>query len=127
MSAVPKAIQAVILFSTLFGVLFLWEVHPVLPPAVFDFVAFGWVLFVTDCALTFVRPRASYYLGMVLAVLAFTATVSQPQHYALVENGNLLATVTIFVGSAAEILLIALVLYYLVSGPRGDPWSWPKS
>lgn len=127
MSAVPRAIQALILFSTVFGVFFLWEVHPVLPSAVFDFVAFGWSLFVVDSALTFIRPKASYYLGMVLAILAFAATVSQPQHYSLVESGDVLATVTILVGSAAELLLIALVAYYAVTGRRGDPWAWPKS
>ena len=116
MSSLPKAILGTIYFATLFGVPFLYEVHPVLPPAVFYSVAFGEALFVVDSALTFVRPRASYYLGLVLAVIAFAATVSQPEHYQLVASGDIPATATIFVGLATEVLLIVLVGWYAVSG-----------
>ncbi|MDG7030023.1 MAG: hypothetical protein JRN38_07265, partial [Nitrososphaerota archaeon] len=78
MSSLPRVIQGVIIFAALFGVLFLYEVRPVLPTDVFYSVALGEALFVVDGALTFIRPRASYYLGLVLAVVAFASTVSQP-------------------------------------------------
>ena len=123
MSILTRAIQGLILFATAFGVPFLYEVYPVLPSFVFDSVAAGWVLFIVDSALTFVRPRASYYLGLVLAVLAFAATVSQPQHFALIASGNLPATVTIVVGSAVELLLIALVLVYAFTERKKSPWA----
>ncbi len=125
MSALPRAIQGLILFSTLLGVLFLWQVYALLPAAGFAFVALGWVLFLVDSVLTFVRPKVSYYLGVVLAVLALAETVSQPEHYALVGGGNLLASTTIILGSAAQALLIILVAFYLFSERRKDPWAWP--
>jgi hypothetical protein len=123
MSRVERWIQGLILFATVFGVAFLYEVYPVLPSFVFDTVAFGWVLFVVDSVLTFVRPRVSYYLGLVLAAAAFLATVSQPEHYALITGGDVTATLTIIIGSAAELLIIALVLVYHFSGRKKDPWS----
>jgi len=125
MSALARMIQGLILFSTLLGVVFLWQVYPLLPTIAFDFVAVGWVLFIVDSALTFLRPKASYYLGLVLAVLALGETLSQPEHYALVGSGNLLAAVTIVLGSLALVLLIVAVGYYLVSERRRDPWAWP--
>ena len=126
MDAVPKAIQALIIFSTLLGVVFLWQAYPFLAPVgAFYFVAFGWVLFVVDSVLTFVRPVISYYLGLVLAVIALFETFSQPSHFSIVSSGNLLGAATIILGSAAEVLLIVLVPYYVVTSRRRDPWSWP--
>lgn len=122
-SAIPRAIQALILFSTVLGVFFLMQAYPVLPSFVFYFISFGWVLFVVASVLTFVRPRGSFYLALVLAVAALAATLSQPEHYALVESGNVPATITLFLGSAAEILIVVLTLYYFLAGQKGDPWS----
>lgn len=125
MVALPRAIQALILFSTVLGVFFLWQAYPLLPPVVFYGLLFGWGLFAVDSALTFIRPRLSYYLGMALAAIALTETLSQPEHYALVENGDLAATVTIVLGSASQALLIILAGYYVVTSRRKDPWAWP--
>ncbi len=125
MSIVGRAVQGLILFSTLLGVAFLWQAFPLLPRDVFYILLFGWALFAVDSALTFVRPRASYILGLVLAAIALTETVSQPEHYALVENGNLPATLTLVSGSVAEALLIILVVYYLFTERKKDPWAWP--
>ena len=125
MSALPKAIQGLILFSTLLGVIFLWQAYPLLPAIAFDIVAFGWLLFVVDSVLTFLRPKASYYLGLVLAIAALGETLSQPEHYALVASGNLTATATLVLGSVSQAVLIILVIYYVVSERKEDPWSWP--
>jgi hypothetical protein len=125
LSGLTRAIQSTIIFCAVFGIAFLYEVYPVLPSFVFYSVASGWVLFVVDGALTFVRPKVSYYMGLVLAVAAFVATVSEPEHYALIAGGDIAATVTIVVGSAAELLLIALVILFVLAGRRGDPWAWP--
>lgn len=123
--SLPRMIQGLIIFSTVFGVAFLWEVYPILPPVVFDGVAIGWVLFAVDSILTFIRPKISFYLGIALAVIALTATLSQPEHYALVASGNIPATVTIVVGSFAEALLIILGVAYLMKSRKSDPWAWP--
>lgn len=117
--------QGLILFSTAWGAFFLWYARPSLPVEVFYFITFGWVLFLVDSALTFVRPKISYYVGAVLAVVALFATLSQPAHYALVQGGDTTATVIIVVGSAAEVLLIASVAWYVVSERKKDPWKWP--
>jgi hypothetical protein len=125
MAFLPRAIQGLILFSTLLGVVFLWQAYPLLRSDAFYFVTFGWALFFLDSALTFYRPVASYYLGFVLAVLALGETLSQPAHFAIVSSGNLLASATIVLGSFAEVLLIILVLYYIVAARKKDPWGWP--
>lgn len=125
MIGITRAIQGLILFSTVLGILFLWQAYPLLPPEAFDFVGAGWVLFVVDSALTFIRPKESYYLGLALGVLALGATLSQPEHFALIASGNVLATVTIVVGSISQALLIGFVAYYLISKRVEDPWAWP--
>jgi hypothetical protein len=121
----PRAIQGLIIFSAALGVAFLWLVYGLVPASVFDFVAFGWALFVVDGVLTFVRPLASYYLGFVLSLVALAATLTEPAHYSLVQSGNFSATVVIISGSVAEVLLIALVPYHLLSERRKGKWAWP--
>jgi len=122
-----RVIQGLIIFSAVLGVFFLWQAHPLLPPDVFDILTFGWLLFVVDSVLTFLRPKISYYLGLVLAVVALSETLTQPEHYALIENGNVPATVILVLGSVVEALLIAAVIWYIISGRRADPWAWPGS
>jgi hypothetical protein len=125
MNPVNRAIQGLIIFSALLGVFFLWQAYPLLPGEVFDILTVGWALFAIDSALTFVRPKFSYYLGLALAVIALFETLSQPEHYALVASGNLPATVTLVLGSTAQALLIILVGYYVISQRKKDPWAWP--
>lgn len=121
-----RVVQGLILFSTVLGAVFLWQAYQVLPSVAFDSVALGWVLFCVDSVLTFVRPFASYVLGLVLAVVALALTLSQPAHFALVASGNLLAATTIVLGSAAELLLIVFAAYYLLRARRTkDDWAWP--
>ncbi|HUI23341.1 MAG TPA: hypothetical protein VLY82_03000 [Nitrososphaerales archaeon] len=125
MVSAARVIQGLIVFSTVLGVFFLWQAHPLLPGDVFDILAFGWLLFVVDSVLTLVRPRISYYLGLVLAVIALSETLTQPEHYALVENGNVPATVILVLGSVAQALLIGSVIWFVISERRKDPWEWP--
>jgi hypothetical protein len=126
-AVVPRIIQGLILFSALLGVAFLWQAYPLLPGGVFDILAFGWFLFVVDSVLTFVRPLVSYILGLVLALVALSETLSQPAHFALVESGNLPATLTLVLGSAAQALLILFIGFYLIARRRKDPWAWPSA
>jgi len=119
-----KAIQATVLFSTVLGVAFLWQVYGLVPPFVFDFVAAGWVLFVADSALTFLRPAASYVLAFVLALLALASSLPQSAHYAFIQEGAIAPAATFIVGTAAQILLVILVPYhFLLGGRRGAPGS----
>jgi hypothetical protein len=125
MASAARAIQGLILFSAALGVFFLWQAQPLLPPDIFYILTFGWLLFVLDSVLTFVRPKVSYYFGLVLGVVALVETLSQPEHYALVENGNVPATIILVLGSLAQALLIIMVVYYVISERRRDPWAWP--
>ena len=125
MVSAARLIQSLIIFSAILGVFFLWQAHPLLPPDVFDILTFGWLLFVVDAILTFVRPRFSYYFGLVLAVVALSETLTQPEHYALVEGGNIPATIILILGSAAQALLIGSVFWYIISERRKDEWAWP--
>ena len=125
MVGVTKLIQGLILFSTLLGAVFLWQAYPLLPADVFYGIASGWVLFVVDSALTFVRPKASYYLGLVLGAAALAESLGQPEHYTFFQSGDVSAAAIFVLGSAAQALLIIFVVYYLISGRRKDPWAWP--
>ena len=125
MVSLKNVMQGLIIFSAVLGVFFLWYAQPQLPTNVFTILVFGWLLFVFDSILTFVRPMISYYLGLVLAVIALGETLTQPEHYALVESGNVPATVILVLGSVAQALLIASVIWYVISRRRKDPWAWP--
>ena len=118
MFSLGRAIQAAIVFSTLLGVVFLWQVNGLLPYMVFEFVATGWAFFVLDSALTFVKPRASYVLGFVLAVLALATSLPQAAHYAFIQAGELLPSATFILGSGAQFLIIALVPYFFLRERR---------
>ncbi len=113
------------MFSTLLGLAFLWEVNGILPGPVFDFVAVGWALFVVDSVLTFIRPVASYYLGLALAALALASSLPQSAHYALVESGLSFQAATFVAGSASQVLIIVLVIYRFLRGRKRDEWAWP--
>ena len=116
-----RAIQAVVLFSTVLGVPFLWQVEGLLPPYVFDFVATGWLLFLIDSALTFLRPRASYALAFVLALLALGSSLPQSAHYAFIEEGAILPSATFIAGTVAQALLLVLVPYHFLGKRRPSP------
>jgi len=125
MISAARLIQYLIIFSAILGVFFLWQAHPLLPPDVFDILTFGWLLFVVDSILTFVRPEFSYYFGLVLAIIALGETLAQPEHYALVESGNVPATIILILGSTAQAFLIGSVLWHVISKRKKDPWAWP--
>jgi len=120
-ASTDRLIQGLILFSTVLGVFFLWEVSSLLPSFVFDAIAFGWVLWVIDSVLTFLRPNVSYYMGLLLAFLTLGATLSQPEHYSLIGSGNLEAAATLIVGSSAQIAIIIAVAYRFVAVRRTRP------
>ncbi len=120
-----RAIQVLIVASSFLGVALLIEINSVVPPDVFDFVAVGWALFVVDGVLTFVRPVISYYLGLVLAVLALSASLPQSAHWAFIENGLLIPSAIFVTGSAFQVLIIVLVVYYSFKMRRSGEWSWP--
>jgi hypothetical protein len=130
MSALPRAIQGLIIFSTVLGVFFLWQAYPLIfpvVPSVFYALTFGWVLFVVASVLTFLRPKVSYYLAIVLAIIALTETLTQPEHYSIVQGGNVPATITLVLGSVSQMLLIVLTGYYLLTSRKEDPWAWPNA
>lgn len=113
-----RAIQLLVLFSVLLGIVFLWQVSSLLPSMAFEFVATGWVLFVVDGALTFVRPRTAYYLAWILALLALGTSLPQSAHFAFIQEGALLPSLTFIAGSAAQLLLIVLVPYHFLRERR---------
>lgn len=118
MRRLERAIQGFIVFSALLGALFLWEAEGLLPAMVFDIILVGWVLFVVDGFLTFVRPVASYYLGMALAVLGLATSLPQPEHYTFFQDGQVAAASIFTLGSAAEFAIVVLVAYYVFTSRR---------
>jgi hypothetical protein len=126
MSSTGRMIQGLVIFSTVLGVLFLWEAYPLLPAVGFYFVAFGWALFAVDSVLTFVRPRVSYYIAFALALLALFETLSRPEHLSILQGSNLLASATLVLGSVAQALLLILVpLQFIRLRREKAEWAWP--
>jgi hypothetical protein len=117
-SSTGKAIQAMVLFSTILGVLFLVQANGVLPAFVFDFVAIGWCLFAVDSVLTFSAPRPAYALAFVLSILALGSSVPQSAHWAFISNGDLLPAATFVAGVVAQFSLIVLVPYHFIAEKR---------
>lgn len=109
-----KAIQALVFLSVILGVLFLAQAYNAVPSLVFEFVAVGWVLFVVDAALTLVRPRLAYGFALVLAILALASSLPQSSHWGFVSAGDLLPAFTFLAGSAIEVVLILVALYYFL-------------
>lgn len=112
MTRLGRTIRALILFSVLLGVLFLAQVYGAVPTEVFAIVSVGWVLFVVDLAMSFVRPRLSYYFAFVLAILALSSSLPETAHYAFIQAGEVLPSATFVLGSAAQVLLVILVPYF---------------
>jgi hypothetical protein len=113
-----KAIQAMVLFSTLLGMLFLVQANGLLPALVFDFVATGWILFVVDSVLTFAAPRPAYALAFVLAILALASSLPQSAHWAFIINGDLLPAATFVLGVVAQFSLLVLVPFHFMTERR---------
>jgi hypothetical protein len=120
-----RAIQGLVLFSTALGVFFLRLAYPLLPPLGFDFVAAGWVLFAIDSVLTFLKPRISYYLAFVLAILALSQSLGQSAHYSLLLDGDLAASAVLVLGSAAQVLLLILIPLHFIGVRKNKEWAWP--
>jgi len=113
-----SAIQATVLFSTLLGVAFLWQINGLFPPPLFGAFATGWALFVVDSALTFMRPNVSYVLAFCLALLVLAASLPQSAHYAFIQEGAVLPAATFAAGSLAQVLLVMLVPYHFLRRRR---------
>ena len=92
---------------------------------VFDLLTIGWLLFVADSILTFVRPVFSYYLGLILAILALAASLPQSAHYAFFTNGAFLSGLTFVAGTVAQFIIVLTVSYRFVRMRGRDEWAWP--
>ena len=113
-----SAIQVLIIASAILGVALLWEIRSMVPANVLEIVTVGWILFVVDSALTFLKPTPSYYFGLVLAVLALSSSLPQSAHWAFIENGVLVPSAIFIAGSAMQVLIIVLVVLFAVSSRR---------
>jgi hypothetical protein len=118
LSDVGRAIQGLVIFSVILGVLFLAQAYTLVPTFVLEIVGTGWALFVVDAALTFVRPRISYALALVLSILGLTSSLPQSSHWAFIVNGDLLPAFTFLLGSAVEVAIVIEVLYYFLASRK---------
>ena len=112
MASLGRAVQALIIFSALLGAVFLVEVYGNVPMLLFEIVAVGWIFFVADSIMTFVRPRVSYMMGFALALLTLLGSLPESSHYAFLAQGEYLQGATFILGSGAQFALLVLVPYY---------------
>lgn len=118
MSSIGRVIQGLIILSALLGILFLVQVYGVLPQNAFVFVFVGWVMYVIDSVMTFVRPTVSFYFGFVLAAITLSSSLPQSAHYSFIMSGQLLPSTTFLLGTLAQLLILVLVPYYALKGRR---------
>lgn len=119
MTRTAKTIQALILASTLLGIALLFEIYAIVPPFVFEIVSVGWVCFAFDSLLTFVRPTASFCLGLILSVLGLSASLPQSTHWEFIQEGLVVPSAIFIAGSIMQGMIVVLSAYYLVGLRKG--------
>ncbi|HYB76532.1 MAG TPA: hypothetical protein VEC08_06210, partial [Nitrososphaerales archaeon] len=108
MTRIAKTIQGLIVASTLLGIALLFEIYAVVPLEVFEIVSIGWVCFVIDCFLTFIRPNASFCIGLILSILGLSASLPQSTHWEFIQEGQLVPSAIFITGSIMQGIIVVL-------------------
>lgn len=113
-SRLRLAIDALVYLSVLLGAALLVQAFNQLPPGVAYAILGGWLVYILAALLVLRKVRFAYPLVMGLAVLTLVVSVPQPEHYALLDSGQILAGATFLLGSAAQVCLIILIPVYFL-------------
>jgi hypothetical protein len=108
-----STINVLIYLSVIFGLILLVQLYNLVPSWLFYSVLTGWVLYLVVAIFAATGRKQAYPLVFVLAILTLFASLPQPEHYAYVEAGLSLATITFLAGSTLQIALIILDGIYL--------------
>src|SRR5208282_1788423 len=108
-----SAINVLIYLSVLFGLILLVQLYNLVPAWLFYSVLAGWVVYLVVAIFAATGHKLAYPLAFVLAIVTLFVSLPQPEHYAYVEAGLSLATITFLAGSILQIALIILDGIYL--------------
>ncbi len=106
-------INILIYLSVIFGLILLIQLYSLVPSWLFYSVLTGWVVYLVVAIFAATGHKQAYPLALILAILTLLVSLPQPEHYAYVEAGLSLATVTFLAGSILQIVLIILDGIYL--------------
>ena len=108
-----STINVLIYLSVIFGLILLVQLYNLVPNWLFYSVLTGWVVYFVVAIFAATGHKQAYPLALVLAILTLLVSLPQPEHYAYVEAGLSLATITFLAGSTLQIALIILDAIYL--------------
>jgi hypothetical protein len=96
------------------GLILLLQLFFMVPLWLFYSVLVGWLAFAVVAVAVARRCQAAYPFALALAVLTLLVSLPQPEHYAFLNAGLLLAGMTFLFGSALQLCLIILIPIYLI-------------
>jgi len=113
-SSLRRWIDALIYLSVALGLVLLLQLFFMVPMWLFYSVLTGWLAYVLVAAAVASGRQAAYPFALVLAIITLFVSLPQPEHYAFLSTGFLLAGMTFLIGSALQLALIILLPIYLV-------------
>jgi hypothetical protein len=108
-----STINVLIYLSVIFGLILLVQLYNLVPSWLFYSVLTGWVVYLVVAILAATGHKQAYPFALALAILTLLVSLPQPEHYAYVQAGLSLATITFLAGSTLQIALIILDGIYL--------------
>jgi hypothetical protein len=113
-SSLRRWIDALIYLSVALGLVLLPQLFFMVPIWLFYSVLTGWLAYVLVAAAVASGRQAAYPFALVLAIITLFVSLQQPEHYAFLSTGFLLAGMTFLIGSALQLALIIFIPIYLV-------------
>jgi hypothetical protein len=110
---IKRSVDLLVYASVVLGVVLLPQLYLLVPSWLFFSVLGGWLAYLIVAVLVATGHRIAYPLAFVLSILTLAASLPQPEHYAFVEAGPSLASVTFIAGSTVQFALLVLIPIYL--------------
>lgn len=113
MSALKRAVDALIYATVFLGLVLLYVASGVVPGWLLASLFGGVFAYAATSLAVAKRYRWSYYIVIALAVLVLAVSLPEPDHYAFATNGQVGAFLIFAVGSALQVCLLVLTPIYL--------------
>ena len=109
MVSLRLTIDVLVYLSVVLGVVLLYQVYCSAPQWLFIAVLVGWLAYLVVAVLVASERRVAYPLAFVMSIITLAGSLSSPEHFAFVQAGISLASLTFLIGSAFQIALIILI------------------
>jgi len=111
--SLKSAIDVLVYLSVVLGVALLYQVYCAAPQWLFIAVLIGWLAYLVVAVLVASDNKFAHPLVFVMAIITLAGSLSSPEHFAFVQAGISLASLTFVIGSSFQIALIVLIPIYL--------------